>query len=154
MQAPVFKNRINLLRRNLLGDYQSSRLRGLKGAFVDLNHHIDKVVEVYGRNEMFDDDSEVYIWKVSWDNRGLAGKNEAWTLSPMSVPLSQSMTHAHDIMIAAINEKNIDMNLAVSNAEFLDVLEEFENSTIIYNHEEKYQKLILCADWNALHIRA
>ena len=149
MQLPIYSNKLSTLQKSLLDTNLSCKLCHQRGAYLQLDKHINSVIELYNQNNMFED-TEILTWKLSWDNRRLWGKNKAWTLSPMSVPMSQSSTHTHNIMIANISEKNINLYSAVDESAMQDILVDFDNSNIEFNDKEHCQKLIVCADWNAI----
>ena len=87
------------------------------------------------------------LWKLSWDNRYIWGKNQAWTLSLLSVFHNQQPYHVHDIMIARISEHNLPFTRCVLESSMLDFFGDFNAQTLTYQGKTVYQDLMIATDW-------
>lgn len=147
---PIYRNQLGSLRSSLISHSHSHELKIEKGAYVDFGECFNNIITTYTEYQAFNpapQQDKSLLWKLSWDNRYIWGKNQAWTLSPLSVLHNQQSQHVHDIMIAKIPEHNLPFTRCVLESQMLDFFGDFSAQTLTYKGEEVYQDLILCTDW-------
>lgn len=142
----IYQNELSIARQFVLDGLFAYPLKIQSGAYIPIERLHTQIVELYTHHQAFAD-SETLWWKVSADNRNLWHKNEAWTLSPLSVFHSQSYLHVYDFMTARIKETNINFTSCVSETDMEEFLTTFDGSEIMYNEEKIPQKLFIGGDW-------
>jgi hypothetical protein len=152
--VPVYRNELQAVRCALLLPSLSHPLHNEKEAFLDFAAYFEEIISTYSsQHALFLTNTEStssWKWKLSWDNRYLWGKNEGWSLSPLSVAHPQNPQHVHNLMIASIPERNLPFTNCVVESHMEDFIGDFENTTVMVNGEEIEQDLILNSDWIAM----
>lgn len=149
----IKRNSITSLRTSLLTPNFATPLRLEDGAFIDYTAYFDNFITTYIQHDAFllpTERIKTWNFKLSWDNVSIWTKNEAWTLTPMSVLHNQRPIHSHLIMYAHIPERNMPMLRCVVESGLQDFLLNFHEQTFTYRGEEVYPNLFLCADWIGL----
>ena len=150
---PIHRSKLSSLRQELITPSLSHSLHSHTGAYINLEPYFNDITTTYtSLNALYTSDVGVksWLWKLSWDNRYLWGKNEAWNLSPLNVAHNQSPMHVHDIMIARIPERPTPFTNCVLESHIDKFFTDFDSRTILHQGEEIYQSLMLCSDWMAM----
>lgn len=145
---PIYHNSFAPLRRSLLPSY-AHELRTEQGAYVDPYLHWDNIIATYKTNDAFllpTSPFPEWTWKFSWDNRFIAGYNEAWSLSPITVHHNQQPCHAHLLMCASIQERPIPMSRCVTESGMQDFLLHLDGSEDEWKDMDIINKLIMDGD--------
>lgn len=148
--VPIYRNEIAALRHEILQPFSARQLLSEHGAYANFEELFDSIVSTYTQyNTLAPPTSPLPIWqwKLSWDNRYIAGKNEAWTLTPTSINHFQQPMHTHLLMLAHIPERNIPMRRCVAESGLNEFVGELDGSELTWQDTDITQQVISSTDW-------
>jgi hypothetical protein len=151
--VPIYRTSIAQKRKSLLSPTFAKSLQLESGAYLDYWPYFDNIITAYKQHNAFLEPTSllpIWQWKLSWDNRYISGKNEAWSLSPFTVHHPQRPTHSHLLMLASIEERNIPMARCISESQLGTFIGELDGSEQYWKDEDIFQRVFVSADWNAI----
>jgi hypothetical protein len=129
--VPIYRTSIAQKRKSLLSSTFAKSLQLESGAYLDYWPYFNNIVATYKQHNAFLEPTSllpIWQWKLSWDNRYISGKNEAWSLSLFTVHYPQRPTHSHLLILASIEERNIPMARCVSESQLGTFIGELDGS--------------------------
>ena len=153
-KQPVYRNEINHVHHILLDGKKATHLTTAVGAFHNLDTFFENILVTYLVNEGFGSSpipGDTSLWfKISWDNRQLLGKNEAWTITPLHTTMAQCSHHTRDFCIAKTPERAAELKAIVSEIGLNAFLSTFEEKRCMYLGTERSLRFIISTDWMAI----
>lgn len=151
---PTYRNEIQYIHNLFLLGQHAKPLTSGKGAYHDLPTFFENILLTYLVCNAFGDspmrDGDILWFKFSWDNRHLLRKNEAFTITLLNTPSSQSVLHMRDFCIVQGKENKEILKPVLEEVGLNSFLRDFTARSCIYKNKEFTLDFIISADWIAL----
>lgn len=151
---PVYRNQLQALSRTLLDGFHSSQLTFNTGAYFPLQTLLEFLLSFYHHFNAIaphpNKKTRTIDIKVSWDNRLLFGKNQAFSLSLRDTPSSQSSQHVHNFAIASGKETTPLIRQVATECGLDDFLAALEDSRVVLGDEDFPLDYFISVDWISL----